>query len=80
MTYNISSYNGRFKSVSSLEQSKIIGIKDSLLQIFFNEKKSDRGNNKLSVISPVTINGKKIIAISGTKVSTFKDNFKQKIA
>lgn len=80
MIYNISRYNGRFKSVSSLEQSKIVGIKDSFLQIFFNEKKSYKGNNKLNVISTVTINGKKIIALSGTKVSTFKGNFKQKIA
>lgn len=67
MVLNINKLSGKFKSVSDLENSKIKGIKNSLSQIFFNQKL----DNKLVPISISTIFGKPIIARAGTKLENF---------
>lgn len=68
MILNINKLSEKFKPVSDLENSKIKDIKNSLSQIFFNQKLD---NKRLVPVSISTIFGKPIIARAGTKLEKF---------
>ena len=72
MVSNINNLNDRFTSLKSLNFNKRFAIKSS--------DKVNEKPNLFQKFSPNIILGKKIVAISGTKVSTFNDNFKRKLA